>query len=50
MYIIHNGLLPELINALYKRNKYINSYNIRSSNLLRVPKIFNELDYGMCNC
>ena len=38
MYKICNGLLPEVINVLYVRNKYINSYNTRSSNLLRVPK------------
>ena len=38
MYTICNGLLPEVINALYVRNKYIHSYNTRSRNLLRVPK------------
>ena len=38
MYKLCNGLLPEVINVLYVRNKYINSYNTRSSNLLRVPK------------
>ena len=34
MYKICNGLLPEVINVLYVRNKDIHSY----SNLLRVPK------------
>ena len=38
MYEVCNGLLPELINVLYVRNKYIHSYTTRSSNLLRVPK------------
>ena len=38
MYKICNGLLPEVINVLYVRNNNINSYNTRSSNLLRVPK------------
>ena len=38
MYKICNGLLPEVITVLYVRNKDINSYNTRSSNLLRVPK------------
>ena len=31
-------LLPQVINVLYIRNKNINSYNTRGSNLLRVPK------------
>ena len=38
MYKICNGLLPEVINVLSVRNKDINSYNTRCSNLLRVPK------------
>ena len=38
MYKICNGLLPEVINIMYARNKDIHSYNTRSSNLLRVPK------------
>ena len=38
MYKICKGLLPEVINVFYVRNKDINSYNTRSSNLLRVPK------------
>ena len=38
MYKICNDLLSEVINVLYVRNKDINSYNTRSSNLLRVPK------------
>ena len=37
LYKICNGLLPEVINVLYVRNKDINSYNTRSSNILRVP-------------
>ena len=38
MYMICNGLLPEVIHVLYVRNKDINYYSTRSSNLLRVPK------------
>ena len=38
MYKICNGLLPEVINVLYVRNKDIHYYNTMSSNLLRVPK------------
>ena len=38
MYKLSHGLLPEVINVLYVRNKYIHSYNTRNSNLLRVPK------------
>ena len=38
MYKRCNGLLPEVINVLYVRNKDIHSYNTMSSNLLRVPK------------
>ena len=38
MYEICNGLLLEVINVLYVRNKDINSYNTRSILLLRVPK------------
>ena len=38
MYEICNGLLPEVIHLLHVRNKDINSYNTRSSNLQRVPK------------
>ena len=38
MYKKCNGLLPEVINVLYVRNKDIHSYNTRSSILLRVPK------------
>ena len=32
-----NGLLPEVINVLYIRNRDIHSYNTRSNNLLRIP-------------
>ena len=38
MYKIYNGLLPQVINVFYIRKKYINSYNTRGSNLLRVPE------------
>ena len=38
MYKMSNGLLPDVMNALYIKNKDIHSHNTRSSNLLRVPK------------
>ena len=52
MYKICNGLLPEVINVLYVSNKYIHSYNTRSSNLLRVPKDstnFVNISTRLCN-
>ena len=38
MYKMSNGLLPEVMNALYVQNRDIHSYYTRSSNLLRVPR------------
>ena len=41
MYKIYDGLLPEVINVLYIRNKdkiIIHSYNTWCRNILRVPK------------
>ena len=52
MYKICNGLLPEVINIMDARNKYINSYNTRSRNLLRVPKgsmNFVNISTRLCN-
>ena len=34
---IYISLLPQVINTLYIGNTYINTYNNRGSNLLRVP-------------
>jgi len=38
MYKLSNGMLPEVLNRLYKKNSEIHSYNTRNCNLLRIPK------------
>ena len=38
MYKMSNGLLPEVMNAFYVKNRDIHSYNTRSSNLPRIPR------------
>ena len=38
MYTFDNGMLPDVINNLYKKNKDVHSYYTRGSNLLRIPR------------
>ena len=38
MYKYCNGLLPNVMNILYVKNKDINSHNTRSNNLLRIHR------------
>ena len=35
MYKVNNGLLPAVLNTLYKKNNEIHSYNTRSKDLFR---------------
>ena len=38
MYTFYNGMLPDVINNLYKKNKDVHTYYTRGSNLLRIPR------------
>ena len=38
MYTFSKGMLPDVLNRLYSKNRDTHSYNTRSSNLLRIPK------------
>ena len=36
MYRINNGLVPSVLNELYKKNNFIHDHNIRTKNMFRI--------------
>ena len=52
MFKYNNGLLPDIINRLYVRNKDIDSHNTRSKNRLQAPTgsmYFTNTSTNLCN-
>ena len=52
MYKFNYGLLPDVLNTMYKKTCEIHSYNTRSNDMFRISsgtQTFSNISAGICN-